>query len=104
VNGRPVKNDAILLSCQPPAIRSMALGEPVRKRFPLPKGSSHVQPAVTLCRISNVELARCAARLVGFWIGLPLDSPLDSSMLCDQVHEPENRIAPRRRSRVVCME
>src|SRR6266849_1311016 len=50
VNGRPVKHEAILFSCQPPAISSTGLGAAVRKRFPLPKGISQVQPADTLCR------------------------------------------------------
>src|SRR5436309_13524268 len=102
VNGRPVKNVAILFSCQPPAIQSTGLGAAVRKRLPRPNGISQVQPADTLCRRSKVELARCAARLFGFWMGLPLDSPLDSSMLCAHVQEPENRTAPNRRSNVVC--
>jgi hypothetical protein len=51
----------------------------------LPKGISNVPLMVSLWRTSKVELALCAARFREFWIGLLLDSPLVSSMLCAQV-------------------
>src|SRR5438445_4905113 len=63
VKGSPVKRLTMLLNCQPPAINSSGRGAAVRKRLPRPNGNSHDQPAETLCRTSNVELARWANRL-----------------------------------------
>src|ERR1041384_167052 len=104
VNGSPVWNVPMVLSCHPPATHWIGRAAPLIQCRPVPNGNSNVPLIVSLCRTSKVELARCASKFREFWIGLLLDSPLLSSMLCAHVHAPERRTAPKRRSTVVCSE